>query len=173
MASQANSLFYLDPHLTRPAVPLEIPPKADPKVQHDTEDPIVVDQPSPIDQDPPVQVPYKLDVVDVDDLSSEGESDTSSPSKQPRHRKRLLEGASRLRHTHRAVPSDHLNASADALPSPMAPDGSQVGFSPKKQRRITFVKRTLRLHSACRPSDSVASIGLFRSTTPHFPLRES
>lgn len=26
VASQGNSLFYLDPHLTRPAIPLEVPP---------------------------------------------------------------------------------------------------------------------------------------------------
>jgi len=81
VASQANSLFYLDPHLTRPTLPLEIPP-ADPQTSDESEDPdeaILVEQPSPIGRESPVHVPYTLDVVDVDDLS-DGSGFSGSPA---------------------------------------------------------------------------------------------
>ncbi|WWC85959.1 uncharacterized protein L201_000829 [Kwoniella dendrophila CBS 6074] len=85
VGSQANSLFYLDPHLTRPAVPLETPPAPTgasapglSSLQSDA-DPVVRDSSTTSSED----VKYKLDVVDVDDISSDESNDSdvaSSPS---------------------------------------------------------------------------------------------
>ena len=89
VASQATSLFYLDPHLTRPAVPLEVPPAPAPapftSSADDTEDPVLVERHGPAPRISPDHVPYTIDVVDVDDLSDDSETSVS-PSNRPRHR---------------------------------------------------------------------------------------
>ncbi|KAL7418855.1 Cysteine protease atg4 [Cryptotrichosporon argae] len=81
VASQAGSLYYLDPHFTRPAIPLKVPPSPVPPLNTAPFTPIR--SPTPADDENPVVVhrteasPYTLDVVDVDELSSG--SETSSP----------------------------------------------------------------------------------------------
>ncbi|WVQ62532.1 uncharacterized protein L199_000674 [Kwoniella botswanensis] len=107
VGSQANSLFYLDPHFTRPAIPLEIPP-APTSISTSTsmsnlskpeeEEPVVVD---PSEGVPTTEeVKYKLDVVNVDDISSGDESSdsdvSSSPSARVRKAKRTSKQAKRL-----------------------------------------------------------------------------
>ncbi|WRT63710.1 uncharacterized protein IL334_000633 [Kwoniella shivajii] len=104
VGSQANSLFYLDPHLTRPAVPLEIPPapasspsNADSNEKAIEEEPVVVDALEAGIQ--PKAIKYKLDVVDVDDISSEESSDgdvSSSPSTGVNRRYKTSKQAKRL-----------------------------------------------------------------------------
>ncbi|WVQ93793.1 hypothetical protein IAU59_000871 [Kwoniella sp. CBS 9459] len=111
VGSQANSLFYLDPHFTRPAIPLEIPPapsapptSPQPSCRTDRgiaeEDPVVVDSPE-LPSDISSGPPYTLDVVDVDDISSQSESESesdisSSPSTRVRRGKRTSKAAKRL-----------------------------------------------------------------------------
>lgn len=87
VASQGNALFYLDPHLTRPAVPLETPPapltRRDPLTLTDQEDePVIIERAS---------IPYTLDVVDVDDsdYSDVSESPTKQIKKIPKPLRRL------------------------------------------------------------------------------------
>ncbi|EIW67990.1 hypothetical protein TREMEDRAFT_63874 [Tremella mesenterica DSM 1558] len=111
VGTQANSLVYLDPHFTRPAVPLQVPPAASPKVEipinpdylpvEDQEEVVIVDSPSKT-MSPDAK--YKLDVVDVDDMS-DSESDSSSPT-QARHQ-RTVRPARRL----------SVNNHSDPLPS--------------------------------------------------------
>ncbi|WVQ80335.1 hypothetical protein IAT38_002440 [Cryptococcus sp. DSM 104549] len=99
VGSQANSLFYLDPHFTRPAVPLEVPPAAapssstgisgmrrgstassSPSPERDlgglvstSEEAVVIDTPATTSvsgrSSSDIGVRYRLDVVDVDDVS--------------------------------------------------------------------------------------------------------
>jgi len=84
VASQANSLFYLDPHFTRPAIPLEIPPApvhidAVPNARANGE------EVAPGDANGSAGPSYALDVVDVDDISdNETASDSSSPTARQR-----------------------------------------------------------------------------------------
>ncbi|WWD22424.1 hypothetical protein CI109_106915 [Kwoniella shandongensis] len=102
VGSQANSLFYLDPHLTRPAVPLEVPPvptrNAAAEVPDSAdEEAVMIDTPQPSasvsagasGRSSPVQISYTLDVVDVDDVESEDSEASlgSSPSHRLRSRK--------------------------------------------------------------------------------------
>nr|XP_019048884.1 hypothetical protein I302_02663 [Kwoniella bestiolae CBS 10118]OCF27814.1 hypothetical protein I302_02663 [Kwoniella bestiolae CBS 10118] len=101
VGSQANSLFYLDPHLTRPAIPLEIPPAPVMSTPNPTkpeeEEPVMID---PSESIPTTgEVKYKIDVVNVDDISSDESSDsniTSSPSTRVRRAKRNSKQAKRL-----------------------------------------------------------------------------
>ncbi|WVF66166.1 hypothetical protein IAT40_000906 [Kwoniella sp. CBS 6097] len=112
VGSQANSLFYLDPHFTRPAIPLEVPPRptAVPTLpcpparsnaqETPEEDPVVVD---PLEASGGLSSgpPYTLDVVDVDDISSQSASEdgsdiSSSPSTRVRRAKRTSKAAKRL-----------------------------------------------------------------------------
>jgi len=89
VASQANSLFYLDPHFTRPAIPLEIPPA-----------PAYKESAAPTAKSADQATsPYTLDVVDVDDMvSSDTASETSSPPSRRRHRRTASQAAKRLSH---------------------------------------------------------------------------
>ena len=79
VASQGASLFYLDPHLTRPSVPLEIPPISTPSndagghVHHSA----AVRKSTGNTGDLLEDLPYTLDVIDVDELSDI--SDSSAP----------------------------------------------------------------------------------------------
>ena len=125
VGSQANSLFYLDPHFTRPAVPLVTPPA--PALRADSAPSPVApsrvrgdDRPNRADKS--VDAAYTLDVVDVDDVSMDSDSDTSSPSNRVRRNPKTSPAAKRLsahkttlpgaaRHsatppTHRRTPSD-------------------------------------------------------------------
>jgi len=102
VGTQGDSLFYLDPHFTRPAVPLRTPPaptdrKApQPHWQKSTssgsttssssDDAVIID--SPNEHDKPAReikplTTYALDEVDVDDLS-----DSSSTASSPTNRVR-------------------------------------------------------------------------------------
>nr|XP_019014629.1 uncharacterized protein I206_00713 [Kwoniella pini CBS 10737]OCF53410.1 hypothetical protein I206_00713 [Kwoniella pini CBS 10737] len=101
VGSQANSLFYLDPHFTRPAVALETPPapafisSSNHRGMETDEEPVVVDSSEAVSQ----EVKYKLDVVDVDDISSDESSDgdvSSSPSTHMRKTERTSKQAKRL-----------------------------------------------------------------------------
>lgn len=118
VASQASSLFYLDPHLTRPAVPLETPPAcSNPVIEpEDAEEAVVVDRPSPIGRESPVHVPYTLDVIDVDDLSDDSGSSTS-PTNRLCGRKRSSAVADQL-------------SSPPATPSVPAPSGPDTPSTP-------------------------------------------
>ncbi|KAK8845476.1 hypothetical protein IAR55_006189 [Kwoniella newhampshirensis] len=103
VGSQANSLFYLDPHLTRSAVPLEVPPSPTPGSGYDghdvrvdasegvEEEVVLIDTPQPSaavsagasGRTSPLQISYTFDVVDVDEMESGSDSDASladSPS---------------------------------------------------------------------------------------------
>ena len=91
VASQANSLFYLDPHFTRPAVPLEIPPA--PAHKEDAT------KPTNRTKSAHRQTGYNLDVVDVDDVaSSDTASENESPSARRRHRRTASQASKRLSH---------------------------------------------------------------------------
>ena len=99
VASQANSLFYLDPHFTRPAIPLEIPPApsplpvqtSSPLFEEKEDDMRGRDQRSEqrdeeLDEEEGGGVlvekrnlAYTLDVVDVDDLSDRSVSPSPGP----------------------------------------------------------------------------------------------
>lgn len=91
VASQGNSLFYLDPHFTRPAVPLEIPPARTNNMSQET---------ASVAQTTPVESPsdmresrtMRLDTVDVDDISDNSDNSLSPTKNRPRktrHAKRL------------------------------------------------------------------------------------
>lgn len=90
MASQANSLYYLDPHLTRPAITLEVPPAP---TQPRTSD---RSQSSGERQErASPAATYALDVVHVDDAEETSGSDTDQPSQTERntpHRTKLSGG---------------------------------------------------------------------------------
>lgn len=99
VGSQASSLFYLDPHFTRPAIPLRVPPAPPTRSEaflHGPRHDAITVQPKPLamfddDQEEVVVIDseaaksspsakYKLDVVDVDDLSDSESDVSSSPS---------------------------------------------------------------------------------------------
>jgi cysteine protease ATG4 len=96
VASQAGSLFYLDPHITRAAIPLEIPPVPTKKAESpaelmlDDEEAVVIDELAVAEG--AVDATYTLDVVNVDDLSSDSES-SLSPTRRTAHK---LKAAKRL-----------------------------------------------------------------------------
>jgi len=82
--TQGDSLFYLDPHFTRPAVPLKTPPSPasrTPPTPH-WQRPLVPEVEEEIEVIKPLTT-YSLDEVDVDDLS-DSSSATSSPTNRVR-----------------------------------------------------------------------------------------
>ncbi|KAK4686864.1 cysteine protease ATG4, partial [Tremellales sp. Uapishka_1] len=78
VGSQANSLFYLDPHFTRAAIPLEIPPQP------------INEEPSLTTKSSSSTLPYTLDVVNVDDVSDDSDSEDGSDTSSPLRRKRPM-----------------------------------------------------------------------------------
>nr|XP_018266846.1 uncharacterized protein I303_00824 [Kwoniella dejecticola CBS 10117]OBR89004.1 hypothetical protein I303_00824 [Kwoniella dejecticola CBS 10117] len=139
VGSQANSLFYLDPHLTRSAIPLEIPPAPSPSTApcndnaEADEDPVVVDRSEVVSE----EVKYKLDVVDVDDISSDESSDSdisSSPSTRIRKAKRTSKQAKRLSAKGTTPPRPKANSKDEnASPVPLAPSASSSSGSKQEE----------------------------------------
>lgn len=119
MASQANSLYYLDPHLTRPAIPLEVPPA--PTKSHTSDK-------SPSSGGPQDQggatTTYALDVVHVDDAGEISGSDTDQPSHSERdtpHRTRLSRTPSKGQPSTTETPRK-VHVSAPSLDDPFGGD---------------------------------------------------
>ncbi|ORY23614.1 peptidase family C54-domain-containing protein [Naematelia encephala] len=161
VASQANSLFYLDPHLTRPAVPLEIPPApitreaAAPTNGQggDLEEAVVVDEPAALDgRNSPVYVPYTLDVVNVDDISDSSESDSSlSPSK--RLRLRRAQAAKRLSAPRAKSPPRRPIPDVDSPSTPRRPSvpGSAETVNSPSDPTPTAAQRSSSIDSSAPP----------------------
>jgi cysteine protease ATG4 len=148
VASQANSLFYLDPHITRPALPLEVPPSAPPAGASDDADEGVVVV-LPLDRDSPVNVPYTLDVVDVDDLS-DGSDASSSPTTRIRGQQRSTAAARLLSFPPGTPPSTRTRPSPDTPSTPFNssdPLGHETptgpGLSPAGPSRLAVDPQTL------------------------------
>lgn len=85
VASQASSLFYLDPHLTRPAVILKVPPRSTRTGANHLKAQTFAES-----RDEDTDTPYTLDVVDVDDLSGSEDSAASSPTAQVKRKRMSL-----------------------------------------------------------------------------------
>ncbi|OCF45204.1 hypothetical protein I317_01007 [Kwoniella heveanensis CBS 569] len=145
VGSQANSLFYLDPHFTRPAIPLEIPPAPTAAVSSPhspsggttqdapEEDPVVVD-PLEASAEHSSGPTYALDVVHVDDISSQSESEgesniSSSPSTRVRRPRRTSKAAKRLI-AKGVTPPRPRPAAPVRAPSPPAELTQHDAFSP-------------------------------------------
>jgi cysteine protease ATG4 len=140
VGTQANSLFYLDPHFTRPAIPLEIPPapaksdKSDPLADQDDEEAVIVDksaiEPAPFASATEAShashasrhAPYTLDVVDVDDLSSDADSDLPPrPSRTSTAAKRLSGPISSLPRSTPPTSPPRGTVAGDSPDTPIAP----------------------------------------------------
>lgn len=79
----------------------------------------MVDQPEDLSRDSPVTVPYTLDVVDVDDLSSD--SDTSSSLAQRRRRPTSMNAAKRLSLKRSATPPPPRQSRSEVTDTPSTP----------------------------------------------------
>jgi cysteine protease ATG4 len=95
VGTQGDSLFYLDPHFTRPAVPLKTPPapaRRTPPRPHwqkpsttssGSDDAVIIDSPDAPGRGIKPLTTYALDEVDEDELS-DSSSTTSSPTNRVR-----------------------------------------------------------------------------------------
>jgi cysteine protease ATG4 len=128
VASQANSLFYLDPHITRPAIPLEVPPApasngSQAKTDELGEEPVAVNRSA--------GVAYTLDVVDVDNVSDDSDSDASTASAKRRSTLKSSPQAKRLS-AHAAGGSLRLKDVTSSKPiPPPSPAADPFTASPK------------------------------------------
>ncbi|WVR03505.1 hypothetical protein IAU60_000496 [Kwoniella sp. DSM 27419] len=125
VGTQANSLFYLDPHLTRPAVPMAVPPANASAINENLRSHSSAEYPPAANGTPGSggTAAYKLDVVNVDDVSSGDESDgdlSSSPLDQVRTTGRTPKVATNL--TEDVSPARPRPPTNSAPPTPVAPD---------------------------------------------------